>query len=261
MLLLGLLASMALSAEPVAVVLARRTGVSAPDAAAVVATAASTLGLPGMEDPTETARHLARLGLKDGTFCKGREGCLAELGQQLEVRWLVLLSVSQLGVERSLGLELLQVSAEKVVEREALLLTTEAWLSQGAVVPFLERVLARLEAAARVSEAIRAGAPAPGLDASVAVGAGRPAAPNRGPSLVLAGAGALVLGVAVALLVLGLQSQAQLSQGEARRGSVYSPLTAAQAQATAARATGELGGSGAAAAVGLGLGVAAVLAW
>jgi hypothetical protein len=261
MVLLAILASMAVSAEPVAVVLARRTGVAAPDAAVVVATAASTLGLPGMVEPAETARRLARLGLKDGTFCRGREGCLAELGQQLEVRWLVLVSVSQLGVERSLGLELLQVSAEKVMEREAVLLTTEAWLSQGAVVPFLERVTARLEAAARLSDAIRAGAPGPGDAAALAMGAGLPANRSRGTSLVLAGVGAVVVGVAVALLVLGLGSQAQLSQGERRSGNVYSPLTAAEAQATAARATGELGGAGAAAAVGLGLGVAAALTW
>jgi hypothetical protein len=260
MVLLGMLASMAVAAEPVALVLARRTGVSAPDAAGVVLSATGAFQLPGLIEAPETALRLARLGLKDATACKGREACLAELGKQLEVRWLVLVSLSQLGVERSLGLELLQVDAEKVVEREAVLLPSDTWLVPEATEPFLNRVNARLAAAARLEEALRTGlVPVPGprlpaLDVS-------PGPAPHATAFALGGSGAALLVGAAALLVVGLASQAELSRGTLRDGQVHSELTASQAQAAAARATGELAGAGVAAAVGLGLGVAAVFTW
>jgi len=260
MVLLGMLASMAVSAEPVALVLARRTGVSAPDAAGVVLDASGSLSLPGLIEAPEIALRLARLGLKDATSCKGREACLAELGKQLEVRWLVLLSLSQLGVERSLGLELLQVDAEKIVEREALLVPAEAWLVPAAMEPFLNRVTARLAAVARLEEALRT-APAPAPGPRIPLVDAPPPLASHGTALALGGGGVALVATAVALLVAGLQSQAQLSQGTLVGGVVHSPLTASQAQATADRATGELSGAGVAMALGLGLGVAAGFTW
>jgi hypothetical protein len=261
--LLGMLVSVTLAGEPMAVVLARRTNVSAPEAAALTTRAAAALQLPGAVEPAEVLLRMGRLGLRDATSCKARDVCLAELGRQLQVGWLVLVSLSQLGEERSLGLELLQVAAEKVVDREAVLLPPRAGLDPALLEAFRGRVASRLATAADAPRLDpRLLSPGPGASSPLGSLAAAEAAPrSRTPALVMGGAGIALVVASVALLVVGLGTRAQLSQGELRNGQVYSPLTAQEAQGVATRASVELGGAAVGAAAALGLGLGAAVAW
>jgi hypothetical protein len=263
----------------VAAVLARRTGVPAADASALLsqlAAAFAEAGLPMMAGG-ELELHLARLGLADGTPCKGKTSCLSELGRQLHVAWVVMISLSELEGERSVGLELLEVNTELILERDALLLSGRAKLTAELVEPFLARALKHTGAPGAPPAVVAArgelktpGAnppqhllpPPPPPPSSGFVALPEPAARSHTRGALLAGAGGVLLAAGAVLLGVGLATNGRLSEGApGSDGRLRSPLTAPQAQALAREATLELGFSGASALAGLGLGAAAVVTW
>lgn len=263
-----LLLSLTLLAEPTtATVLVRRTAVSSAEAGALMSKVAAQLAVPGLMLYPESQRRLSAFALKDGTTCGGKASCHAELGRQLGVTFLVLVSVSQIARDQSLALELFDVATEEVVEQESLLLRKRGDVPAAMLDSF----------AARITEHTRP-PPAPPPEDTPKVTVLVPPPPPVEPAPVLppappperSHAGAVVLGVGaaaavgagVALLISGLNTRAALSAGQlGDDGRVRSELMGAQAQQQNDAANLQLGLAGGAGALALGLGAGAILAW
>lgn len=263
-----------LAAEPsTAVVLSRRTGVSPGDAAAVTAQVAKTLDaaqLPLLDGP-ETTRRLARVRQRDATLCAGKPACLKELLKQLEVPWLVLVSVAQVAGDKSLGLELFEGATGTVVDVESVVLPT--WKAAGPELldGFAQRVLARVAPPPKEKPAEKPPEVKPDTPVVTTLTPTEPPpdplppeppAKSHAASWVLGGTAVAALAAAGALLAVGLSTANGLSAGTAQPdGTVRSDLTGAEAQAKASAAGTQLGIAGGAAAAALGLGTAALLTW
>ena len=100
------LVGLTLSAPPeqAVVLVGRRTAVSAP-AAKVLAVDASNIlesaGVPIALPADKALQQLTRVSVKDTSSCNGKRACLAELGRQLKVPWVVLLSVAAIDQEQA----------------------------------------------------------------------------------------------------------------------------------------------------------------
>lgn len=247
----------ALAAEPsTATILARRTGASPADAAALTRQVAARLSGPAFVAYAESQRRLSAFGLSDGTTCGGKPECHAEVGRQLGVQWLVLVSVSQIAQDQSVALELVEVATEQVHERDSLLLPRRGEVPIELLERFAERVVLRVQG----SDAPRAARlePRPG-DPSLPL----EAPPRSRVGNVLLGTAALAaIGVGVGLLVNGLSLREGVARGTpGDDGRLRSDLTGGQAQAQNDQASVMFGLAGGAAALGLVLGTTAVLTW
>jgi hypothetical protein len=122
-----------LAADPsMAVVIGRRTAVPPGDARTITNDVSALLqqsGVTGLIDPQETNLRLAKMGMKDATTCAGKRGCIAEIGRQLQVKWLVLISLSEVAAERSIAIELLEVASETITAAESMLLPQKTKIS------------------------------------------------------------------------------------------------------------------------------------
>ena len=248
----------------VALVLARRTALGPADASALqsqLSGALSEAGVPLLA-PAEVRRRLARLGLDDATSCKGKAECLTELGRQLQVRWLVTISLSELDADRSVGLELLDVDAGLVVEREAVLLTPRTKLEAALFADLSRRVQAHLAPSAASPAELKA-APVPVPPPATGLLPMPQPAPRVQPSrVVLLSTGAALLAATVVLLTAGLVTRGRLSQGDrGADGLVRSTLSAGEARQLSRDASLELSAAGGAGLVALGLGTAVILTW
>jgi hypothetical protein len=278
------------AAQPsAAVLLSRRTAVSAADANAVtlqVAQALETAQVPLLEGP-EAARRLARVRQKDATLCGGKPACLKELLKALEVPWLVLVSVAQVAEDKSLAMELFDGTQGTVVEVESVVLSSWKAIGPDLLDAFARRVALRVSPpkpestkplqaeqpaevkpkmpfevpAAKPADAPVATALAP-VEVQAAPVPPEPPKKSHAASWVLGGVGLAALATAGVLLGVGLSSWGSLSAGNRLPdGTVQSDLTGAEAQARASSASAQLAIAGGAAAVAVGLGVAAVLTW
>jgi hypothetical protein len=269
-----------LAAEPsAAVVLSRRTAVSPGDAAAVTAQVVKALEaaqVPLLDGP-ETTRRLARVRQKDATLCAGKPACLEELLKQLEVPWLVLVSVAQVAGDKSLGLELFEAASGTVVEVESLVLPSWKAASPELLDGFAQRVLARVvpppeKPAENVEKKVEK-TPEAKPDAPLVTTLtppepppnplpSEPPAKSHTASWVLGGTAVAALAAAGVLLAMGLSTARGLSAGSPQPdGTVRSDLTGSEAHAKASAAGVQLGLAGGAAAAALGLGTAAILTW
>lgn len=221
----------------------------------------------------ETGRRLARLGLRDATSCKGKASCLAEVGKQLQVNWLVMVSVSELEGDRSLGLELLEVATERVVERDAVLLAGKTPVTGELLEGFVAHTLTHA-GEPKPATPIVASTPTTLFpkDAPTEPDLSPPPPPRVEPlgpfqpahtrSVVLLSTGGVLLAGAAVLLGFGLTMNAKLSAGEVGPdGRVRSSLTSSEATAVATTTSVELGTAGAAAVLALALGTVGVLTW
>ena len=253
-----------LTADPnSATVLVRRTAVSPAEATALIRQVTQRLAVPGLLEYAESQRKLSAFALKDGTTCGGKPDCHAELGRQLEVGWLVLVSVSQIAQDQSLALELFNVATAQVMERESVLLPRRGEVPAAILDDFATRV------SARVLPALVE--PRPVLVPQVAtllrpVEVKQPVVPPPPKShvggVVLGAVALAAIGAGVGLLVSGLGAQAKVKQGTAGDdGRVLSELSGSQAKALNDSATLQLGIAGGAGAVGLALGITAVIVW
>jgi hypothetical protein len=267
-----------LAAEPsAAVVLSRRTAVSPGDAAAVTAQVVKALEaaqVPLLDGP-ETTRRLARVRQKDATLCAGKPACLEELLKQLEVPWLVLVSVAQVAGDKSLGLELFEAASGTVVEVESVVLPSWNAASPELLDGFAQRVLARVVPPPQEKPQEKTVEKPPEVkpDAPVVTTLTPPEPPpnplppeppakSHTASWVLGGTAVAALAAAGVLLAMGLSTAGGLSAGSPQPdGTVRSDLTGSEAQARASAAGLQLGLAGGAAAAALGLGTAAILTW
>ena len=156
--LLPLLASALVmsAAEPTgtAMVVSRRTNVTSAEARTLSASAATLLaqlGVPLTVAPDAATIRLAKLGLRDSATCGGRKACIAELGHQLKVAWIIALSVSKVDDDRSVALELIRVSDKTVVEKDAVILPPKAALEAELLSGFAARCRAVLVPGAAVT--------------------------------------------------------------------------------------------------------------
>ncbi len=258
--------------------LVRRTTVAPAPASALTREAAGLLekgGLPMTVSPEVAVRGLAKAGVVDSATCNGKKACVAELGRQVGVAWVVAVSISQVEGDRSLALELVQVSDATVAARDSVLLVPGATLTAEALAAFAQRAAQVVGVAPPRESAPGSVAPVtpPGpadapvvtpltpTEAPVAVVVAAPAVAHTG-SLVLGSVGGAVLVASVASLVLGLTGRAALSAGPRdAQGQVHSTLSGGDAQALSDRANLQLGLAGAGAAVAAGLGAAAFFTW
>lgn len=259
-----LLLSLALCAEPnTATVLVRRTGLSVQEANGVMQQVTQHLSVPGLLEFSESQRKLSSFAMKDGTTCGGKAACHAELGRQLEVGWLVLVSVSQLGGDQSLALELFNVGSEQVLERQSLLLPKRGEVPTEMLDGFAQRVSTRVLPAVLQPKPIDVPV-VPTLLRPLEVQ--RPVAPpppkSHAGGIVLGVVALAALGAGVGLLVNGLNTQARLSRGTpGEDGRIRSELTGSEAQSVNSSATLQLGLAAGAGAAGLALGVTAIVVW
>lgn len=252
-----------------AVLVARRTAVSPAAAKVLVADAATLLeaaGVPLAMTPEKALQQLARVSVKDSASCNGKRACLAELGRQLKVPWVVLVSVAAIDREMSVGFELLRVADETVVETDSLLLPRKGKLEAALLSGFAGRVKTRL---LPVADEKKADAPVetkltpqPAPEPIPFTQPPPPPPRSHVPSFVLGGAGLAALLAGGALLAVGAISRGPLTAGApAADGRIRSTLTyAAAEQLNGASTPLVIGGVGALVA-GAGLGTAAVLTW
>lgn len=264
-----------------AVVVGRRTSVTPADAHGLARSVSAQLAgrqVPLKLDADASRAALVRLGVKDAAACSGRKACLTELGRQLGVAWLVSLSVAQVGSDRSLALDLLQVSTGAIAEREAVILAPGATLAADAFSAFAERVRQRVAPAAAPPPVVdrpvvEAPPPPPPLvsppvvtppasTAAVQVAPSTPEPPrSRAAPVVLGIAAGASLVAAGVLVASGLAARSEAYRTERVGDEQRSPYTASEVQARAGAANGQLGVAGGVGAVALGLGVAMVLTW
>lgn len=255
-----------LAAEPnTATILVRRTAVSPAEATGLMTRVTQRLAVPGLLEFNESQRRLSTFALKDGTTCGGKPDCHAELGRQLEVGWLVLVSVSQIATDQSLALELFNVSSQEVLERESLLLPKRGEVPAAMLDNFAARV------STRVLPALVEPRP---VDVPVVttllrpVEVKQPVLPPSPPprshagGIVLGAVALAAIGAGVGLLVNGLGTRGKLLQGTpGEDGRLRSDVSSAQAKALNDSASLQLGLAGGAGALGLALGATAVIVW
>lgn len=270
------LVGITLSAPPeqAVILVGRRTAVSAPQAKVLAADASNILesaGVPIALPPDKALQQLTRVSVKDTSSCNGKRACLAELGRQLKVPWVVLLSVAVIDQELSVGFELLKVADETVVETDSLLLPKKGKLDAALLSGFAGRVKAKLvpAPAAQVVEKTpdvpvetkllpKETEPPPTLPPEVPA----PAARSHTASFVLGGVGVASLIAGGVLLAVGASSRGQLTAGDpAMDGRVRSTLTYAEAEQINNSSTPLFVGGISALVVGAGLGTAAVITW
>lgn len=261
-----LLVLLALSAEPnTATILVRRTGVTPGEANALMQKVTEHLAVPGLIEFSESQQKLSSFALKDGTTCGGKPGCHAELGRQLQVGWLVLVSVSQIASDQSLALELFNVSSERVLERESLLLPKRSEVPTAMLDDFAKRVSARLLPAVLEPKPIDVPVVPQTLLRPVEVKT--PVLPPPPPKshaggIVLGAVALAAIGAGVGLLVNGLNTQAKLSQGTpGEDGRVRSELLGSEAKSLNDSASLQFGLAAGAGAAGLALGATAIIVW
>ena len=260
--------------EQAVVLVGRRTAVSAPQAK-VLAVDASTIlesaGVPIALPPDKAMQQLTRVSVKDTSSCNGKRACLAELGRQLKVPWVVLLSVAVIDQELSVGLELLKVADETVVETDSLLLPKKGKLDAALLSGFAGRVKAKLVPTATAAVVEKT----PDVPVETKLVPKQTEAPPLLPppppppaershtaSFVLGGVGLASLIAGGVLLAVGASSRAPLTAGEAAMdGRVRSTLTYAEAEQINNSSTPLIAGGISALAVGAGLGTAAVITW
>jgi hypothetical protein len=276
--LVGLSLTAGPEGEQTVVLLSRRTATSAAVAKGVTADASRLLASEGvpLAMSTEAAlQQLARISVKDSASCNGKKACLAELGRQLKVPWVVLVSVAVIDHELSVGLELLRVSDETVVETDSLLLPRKGKLDAALLQGFAGKVKSKLAPPPPPTPEVKKDEPPRQVDAPVAAELTPqkteepllpppppPPARSRAPSLVLGGVGVASLLAGAALLTVGLVSRGPLTAGMAADdGRVRSTLTYTDAQQLNASSSMLIFSGLAALVVGAGLGTAAVLTW
>lgn len=254
---------LALTAEPTttATILVRRTAVTPAEATALMTRVTQRLAMPGLLDFTESQRRLSNLALKDATTCGGKADCHAEVGRQLEVSWLVLVSVSQIAQDQSLALELFNVATEQVLERESLLLPKRGEVPSVMLDGFAERVSARVQPPKQVDVPVVTTL-VPPVDLQQPLLPPAPAPRSHVGGIVLGVAALAALGAGVGLLVNGLGTHAKVTQGTpGEDGRVYSDLSGSQARSLNDAASLQFGLAGGAGALGLALGATAVVVW
>jgi hypothetical protein len=273
--ILGLVVTLSLAAadSDVAVLVGRRTSVSPAEAqttSQAISTHLANARVPLKLDADAARASLSRLGLKDASACNGRKACLTELGRQLQVGWVISLSLSQVGSDRSIALELLRVADGVVPEKEAIILATGANVTADQLSGFATRVRAQLgisdKPVAEITPPPVVGVKPPvvtePLPPPVVVAPVTPPAKSHVTSFVLGGVALAALAVGTGLLVSGLTGrEAAYATTQAPDGTLRSPYTASEVQRRAGASSVELAIAGGAAAVGLGLGVGAVVAW
>ncbi len=252
-----------------AVLVGRRTSLNAVDAQVLsqaISTHLVSARVPIKLDADAARTSLSRLGLKDASACNGRKACVSELGRQLAVAYVISLSLSQVGSDRSIALELLRVEDGVVLEQEALILGPQAKVTADQLASFSARVLTQLgdrpvvetpPPRVKVSEPVVKTEPPPVIIPPLPP----PPPKSHVTSFVLAGAGVVALGIATGLLVSGLNGRAEAYRTSEIDGVQRSAYSASEVQRRAAAGGVELGIAGGLAAVGLGLGTAAVITW
>ncbi len=251
------------------VLVGRRTSLSQAEAEVLSRTISTHLTgarVPLKLDADAARASLARLGLKDASACNGRKACVTELGRQLQATYVIALSLSQVGSDRSIALELLRVSDGVVLEKEALILATGANVTADQLAGFSTRVLTQLGVS---DKPVVEPPPVPVVKgplvvvkepAPVTLTTIPPPPKSHVTSIVLGGAGVVALAVATGLLVSGLNGRAAAYATTAGPdGALRSPYSASEVQRRAGASGVELGVAGGLAAAGLGLGTAALL--
>lgn len=277
--LLSLALVMTLAAEPsVAVLVGRRTAVAQAEAQALAQSVSMELTAAKVLltlDAGAASARLGRLGLKDSSFCGGKKACLVELGKQLAVEHVLVVSASQVGSDRSVALELWKVADGSVEEREGLLVPPGSSVPADLLAPFTAKLRARFPVAAPspppepvkppdapvVTKPPEPVALTPAPAPVVVAPATPPPPPSHVTGLVLGGAGVVALAAGIVLVASGLAARGEATRTELVDGTLRSPLTASEAQAKADAANLNLGLAGGAGALALGLGAAAVLTW
>lgn len=265
-----------LSASPplsLGIVVARRTGMSLAEGQALARDTAKALaeaGLVGAKPPDVALAELARLSVTDTATCAGRRPCLAQLGRELHVDFLLGLSVANLEGDQSVALELIRVADETLLDKDSLLLAHKARPTAA----LLQRVADKFRQALAppkpevVADAPRAEptpAPPPKLTPATPAPAAVVVAPTPRvkplPAALTATGVAAVIAGAVAIGA-GLALHGTLGLGTAGAdGRVRSGLSGAQAQALADQASVLVGAGLVGAGVGAALGVTGIALW
>lgn len=256
-----------------AVLIARRTSIPPKDAQAIAQQLSSRLaerGVPLKLDADQASSQLGRLGLKDSAQCSGKRGCVVELGRQLGVSHVIAVSISQIGSDRSIAVELLDVEKGEVLEKDALIVGAGAALDADAVAGFGGKVRARLAPAPVVAQKpepkqelppkLLPQEPPPGPPIAIVEPAPEPR--SHTAQWVMGGAAVVAAGAAVALLVSGLSARSDATRTTTGPdGSPRSPYSASEALSKLHGSDTQLGIAAGAGAVALGLGAAVVITW
>lgn len=266
----ALILALTLSAEPprAVVLVGRRTAMSAADAQALAQRISTTLTAsraPVHLDADAALAALVRLGVKDPAACTGRKACITELGRQLSATHVINLSLSQIGGDLAVALELMTVDTASVLERDALVLVPGTTPTAEQLAPFATRVRQQLAPDVPKVEAPPVVIlPTPPVEPPIAVITPVPppmTTKSRVVPITLGAAAVVALGVGATLLGTGLTARADAYRTEIVDGVARSPYPASQVQLRAQGATTQLAIAGGLGALAVGLGAGAVFTW
>lgn len=247
-----------------AVLVARRTAVTPESSREVAAQVAAAISAQDAElrDARAAARTLEAAGLKDTVDCGAKAQCLQEAGRALDVGHLVLVSITEVGSNRSIGLELMRVADGEIIERTAALYQTGTPIPDDVLQAFAAKVRQvappQVAAAPLAAPPLVPGVTEPTTPAAVIPAEPETAGPSHVPSLVAAGAATVAAAVAVGFLSSAIVSRNTLQ--EKTTGNT-STLTRAEADAYAGRANAHATVSLVSALAAVGLGSVAVFTW
>jgi hypothetical protein len=218
-------------------------------------------------EPDAALKRLAQVSVKDTTSCNGKRACLAELGRQLAVPWVVALSAATLDDELSVGLELIRVADETVVETTSVLVPRKSRLDPALLQAFAAKVVERLAPpppTPQLTDAPRAtNLTPPPVEPPPLPPPPLPEARSHTASFVLVGAGVAALVAGGVLLGVGVANREALTAGQpgATDPRVRSTLTIGEAEALNTSTSALIGAGIGGLVLGAGLGTAGVLTW
>lgn len=261
--LLAAVVTLAAAAEPTAIMVQTRSGLSVEELKKSLGTidAEVTRVAPEAWSVDETSKRLKAAGLSDAASCGGKLPCLSLLAGKLSARWLVTVSVSKIGRDRAWSLGAFDLQGGAQVAKEEWLDETGADVS-GPVTRFADRLATLIKPKEKVVDPPVAVKVEPRVEPPPPVAIAQPAVPSSSllPKVLLIGAGV------AAAAAIGLAAGAGVTYGPVTQTTQVgdlrlSMLSTSQAQSAASTATGLTGAAIAAAVVALGLGVGALFTW
>lgn len=262
MMLLSTALAVALAAEPTALFVQARTGVSGEELKKALATIDGELVRAGeVWTIDETTKRLKAAGLPDATTCGGKLQCLLDAAKRVQAKWVVTISASKVGRDRAWALAAFVVESGAQLAREEWLDETNADIT-APVATFANRLAPLIKPKDAPVVAVLEPPPPPPVEKPVLVEAPvePPARPLPKVLLVAAAvAGAAAIGLAVASAVnTGTLNQVATTTPDGLR---LSPHSTSQAEALAATSNVLTGAAAASGAVAAGLAVGAILTW
>ena len=228
----------ALADRPIAVLLTRRAGLTAPRALEIASEVAQGLANDGLAislEPVAASERLGQSAVGDTARCEGRVDCIAGLGKLLGVQRVVGVDLAQVANETALHLVALDLTgaAPRQLAQDSLIVGPGAPNLEYGLRPFAVKLAQALAPGATLAAPPKLTPTAPPGSAAQRAIAFQP--PSRLPRYLAAGGTAVAAGLTAYFLISAghLASKLNDSRTQSGAGVTASRLTQAEADTTA----------------------------